>query len=751
MNDRGFDSDHLWAFITDSIRQGLPVFRHLVSRSSKSQLYFQNVQFAHQTIDLGSPGIKTDQDTVSPDEWVQANFYQAILTMKTALLLEMNPRPVVRPAGASLRSGQYSWSLPIRQAVEAIHREVDLDKIMFEELHNLLLFGSSIRLTYLQRRRIEDIECPVCRLPVRDGICPACELEVPEEEDGHLTVEVIPPHRVFLYPFTANSLDEVSLIAWVDIVPRHKAIHRLTVIGGLPESLVEAALERVYKTTSDEAAAYTADESLESRSLPEIKDLQRVVRRSMEICSDINMIGKRHQDQANIPLFPITTLFVRRHSVANLHCDLALHFVEDAFIGATEVDFDTSVELFINRRVPGRIYGDGEEALINQQDALNNLLTVSYISALSRSFSVIAGDPTRVNLDDVPRFPNSLIIDVTTGPEQSVKNALEVVPGTPITPDVPALRDAILTNMQILAQVFPVLFGSLPAGVEAYKAIEVLRSQSLRAMRPFVASWCASHKRWLQKALKLAARAWRQPRITNMGGYIFYVDGELIDNGIDNVHLELDPNVIFPTGEQDRRTLIIQGIQSGIIDPRRDEFTRLRIASELGMDWLDDELVNEIERQKHEINMMIATEKFAVIDPYDQHVLHYRVIIQFLRSEYGRYLKEAKPDVYRLIESHGKIHGFLAVKDYERAAAEMSSVGIREWMMEKAQYEDADELARKLSELTPRVVEMFQKAESTEPVQPITTPPEGAPAAPLGEEAVQGTQPVLDLFSLIGQ
>jgi hypothetical protein len=766
-----FDTDRLWAFVADALRAGMPTFRRLVSRSAKSQLYFQNVQFAHQVEAVPASATtvpSTQNEGIGPDEWVQANFYQAILTMKMALLMEMNPRPVVRPAGVSVTAGKYSWSLPIRQAIDAIHREIDLDRVIFEELHNLLLFGSSFRFTYVKQRPVEEMECPICQIPVSRDVmaCPGCGIELPFHDDGELAVEVVPPMRVFLYPHTADSIGEVALLAWVDFVPRHRAIERLTTIWKLPLENIEPALERVYLTCSEEMLE--GEEEPEQRNLPEIKELQQTVRRFIDICGDINTIGRRFgAGGGKVPSFPITSVLIRRGTLMGLQCDVALHFVEDRFIGATEVDFDMMVEMFINRRVPGRIYGDGEEALINQQDALNNLLTISYISALSRSFSVIAGDPTRANLDDVPRFPNSLVIDVATGPEQSVKNALEIVPGTPITPDVPALRDSILTNMQILAQVFPVLFGNLPAGVEAYKAIEVLRSQSLRAMRPIVASWCAAHKRWLSKALTLASRTWRYPRVTSAGGYIFYVDGNMIGDGAASVRLELDPNMVFPTGEQDRRTLIIQGIQTGLIDPKRDEISRLRTVSELGIDMLEDELINEIERQKHEINTMISTRKFAIIDPYDQHVLHYRVVLQFLRSEYGRYLKETQPDVYRLIESHGKIHGFMAVKDYERAAVEMSAVGIREWMMEKARFVDADELTKKLKEITPELLGMFaaqERAEmagaggqaaavSEQALQAMMTQPqtpetaEATPAAAPGGELVSP----LDILSALGQ
>jgi hypothetical protein len=211
--------------------------------------------------------------------------------------------------------------------------------------------------------------------------------------------------------------------------------------------------------------------------------------------------------------------------------------------------------------------------------------------------------------------------------------------------------------------------------------------------------------------------------------------------------VSIQPHVVFPTGEQDKRELVRQALQAGVAD-MSDPLVKARVLSELGIDFVDEATISEIDRQRAEINEMIATGRFVPTDPHDRHQVHYRVCLSFLRSEYGQYLKSHNPDVYRFIEAHSKIHAFVAMGDYERAAAEMSKVGIREWIIEKAAYEDIKELTEAVLGLvrgpTPSSngASAAGKPEGLRPIETIT-----APVAAPNEAAIGGG----DLESLLGQ
>lgn len=680
---KAINTDRLVDFLDRALSSITPSFRQFCSRALKNQLYFQNVQFAHNVPQVGSQL----EENISQDEWVQANFYQAILTMKHALLSELNPVPVVR---SSSTRGSIAGLLATRQAIEVILREVEFDRILNEELWNLLVFGLSTRFTYPSAgERIQPELCLSCEVPLVQQSCPVCRETYPEIEDQRIATLVIPPTQTFFFPESASDISEISVFGWTSILDRAAAIRRLSIFS-IDDETSRCAIDAELGLGDDNRPP-TA-----SWSLPRIKEIIQIVRRvSRGMCS-LGTPPQTSPQPSNTPRelsIPISHIFIRQGSLADIDSHLVLHFIGEKFLAATTHSIDDHVSVFRHRIIPGRFLPDSEESVRDQQDAINNLLTISYISAMTRSFSIISVDARRVDPNTIPRFPNSLVVEVDSPvPEVPVRNLVDVVPGVPITPDVPALRDTFISNMQILGQTFPVLFGQLPPGVEAYKAIEVLRTQSLRAMRPFLQSWYASHFRWIRQAISIARKAWRRVRPSLVDGFVFFVDPQTID---ENVALYLQPSHITPAGEQDRRTLIIQGLAASLID-LSNPTNRLKVLSELGLEEFESELSQEMDVQKNEINTMIQTEEFVPVNPIDNHQLHYFVVRGFLRSPYGRMLKEKNPELHMKIESHGKIHMYMAAAQYELAAAEMAKVGILRWMETEAV--DTEELVRRLKE-----------------------------------------------------
>lgn len=676
------DTDRLVDYLDRVIRSVGGSFRQFCSRSLKNQLYFQNVQFVHNVPQVGSQY----EENVSPDEWVQANFYQAILTMKHALLSELNPVPVVRAASPKTNIANL---LTTRQAIEVILRESDFDNLINVELWNLLLFGMSTRIVYTEaREKIEPSVCLHCQIPLVRNECALCGDKYPGVEDRAIKTLVVAPYSTFFFPETASRIEDVAVMGWTEVLDRATALSRLAIFGLTGEEAAQAI---------DSELGLETTEVWRSWALPRLREIITVVRK---VCRGMSAIGQ--PPQSNPPgvvqgrstdlTTAVTHIFIRKGAIPDLsECDLTLHFIGENFFAATTHSLDDHVSVFRHRVVPGRFIADSEESVRDQQDAINNLLTLSYISAMTRSFSIISVDARRVDPNSIPKFPNSLVVEVDSPiPEVPVRNLVDVVPGTPITPDVPALRDTFITNMQILGQTFPVLFGQLPPGVEAYKAIEVLRSQSLRAMRPFLQSWYSSHFRWVRQAVALARRSWKSLRASSLDGVTFFVDPDTIDA---DVALYIEPSNITPTGEQDRRALLLQGVGSGLIDISNPS-NKLRVLSELGLEQFEAELSQELDVQKQEINKMIETGEFEPVNLIDNHQVHYFVVRGFLRSPYGRMLRERKPDLYLRIEIHGKIHMYLAAGQYESAAAEMAKMGIIKWMEEGR--EGAEEIISKL-------------------------------------------------------
>jgi hypothetical protein len=687
----------------------LNLFRDYVVRSTINCLYYQNMHLRPSSIPTDRSDGQSPSSYTPEEGWLQWNFYQAIITMKESLLLDFNPVPVLKQGHHPNRDA--SKLISTRQAVDCVLDEADLDRNIPLELLNLLIFGNSWRFTMPWPKDEEfeatEPECPTCEILLDvEHTCPRCEQSYSpnafaQGPDHRLNLDIVLPWWVMPVPIVSSS-GKTSILVRSQVITRSEIKDQLRVM--LPDKDTCGILGSKVMDTPVAEDVFTA-------SLPSLSRLFRLAQNIISMSRTFGDVfpavygGAALGTDRRLARFYVQ-IWVRRDTFNDEHGDCVLHFLEGQYIGTSQHKIDDHWVHIVSRDIPGRVLGDGEDALINQQDALNNLLSLGYTSAQSRSFGLIAAARDVIDVDDYRRVPNMITTVGTAGPESQIdlNKMLVMLPGQSITGDVTELRQAIVYNMQISGQTLPVLFGQLPPGVEAYKAIEVLRAQSLRAMRPFLTNEYKGHLQWVKQSLRLGQTHWKEARESTLNGIYFPVDPSEIDP---QVGFRMEPSLIVPTGERESRQRVMEGLQLGLIDPT-DPLNRVELLSELSLERFERPLITEIESQNEEIEEMIERRQMVPIAPRaDNHLVHFYIVRNFLRSDYGRYLRRKQPEIYHLIEIHGQIHAYIADGKIERAVNEMTKAGILNYML------DADREKLKSGELKAELDMVYnrQKAE----------------------------------------
>ncbi|MBI4468124.1 MAG: hypothetical protein HY650_02260 [Acidobacteria bacterium] len=697
------DPIKFYGALDNVITREVTLFIEFVMRCLMNCLYFQGLQFDSGDLRnesaLGTDA--TGEGAALHEGWYQQNYYQAFLTMKQALLMDVNPVPQLK--GSRRPDHDPANTLMTRQAIECLLDEAEIDSLIPEELLNTLLFATSWRFTMPYPSGDDDqtpqIErCPDCEVVLVDKGCPLCQTNFGrpggdlEEEgpDQALRVESVIPWWVLPIPMTAKKLRDVGILVRTQVLPRHSLKEQLEVyFPGL-----ESADPRTGESMKIDIDPWDpiADEPIpEDIYTLHMSSLGRLFRLSRKIIAETRTFGMGFPmsygsysmgSERRMQRFYVQ-IWVRGETFDDCHGDLVLHFLEGKYIGQSKHRIDDHWTPITARMIPGRIYGDGEDAAINNQDAINNLLSLGYMSAQTRSYSRIFMTRDLFNLNDLRTGPNTVVPAPSASAGSSdvdLSKAMYIVQPQAITGDVKELRDQGISFMQTSMGVFPVLFGQLPPGVEAWKAIETLRANTLRGMRPWLTNWYAGHQVWTRQGLKLSKTAWKRKRNSKLNNVLFKVDPKRIN---EDVKFKMEPSLIIPTGEQDKRQRTLQGLQLQLIDPT-DPLNRVQLLTELGLEHYEQALLAEIEAQSAEIEEIIETRRAIPISPkIDNHLIHYFIVRYFLRSDYGRYLRKTDPMVYQLIETHGQIHAFIADGKIEEAINEMVRAGILDFILSR--------------------------------------------------------------------
>lgn len=682
-----------------AIQRELKTFRDYVMKCMTMLLYYQNIMMT--SAEARSEGTTNN---AGEEGWVQINLFQALLTMKQSLMLDFNFVPLIK---SDSRQQRRAGSLiSTRKAIDCLISEWKLDEKVLHEILNILLGGNSYRFQFpkpIPSDDLDEVLCPSCEVAMVNNHCATCDVSFDSlfesaKPDHVIDLEIISPWWVLPIPMTASSLQDVGVLVKMCVIPRHCVKEKLQLffprLMTVDENGCPVQIE-IDTDISEDGEISTGDVLIHNSHLSSLQELWNVAKRILELTKNFNMQPSTSFLATSNYEFNrfYVQVWVRKDVFDDCHGDLVIHFLDGRYIGCTDQAIDDHFSLSTGREMLGRLLGDGEDALIVLQDCLNNLVTLSYINAMSNSFSINIADRNYINVDDLHRVPNDIVVH-TTGqlPEVDLSKIFLRIPGQGLTQDVMELREALIYNMQVLAQVFPVLFGQLPPGVEAYKAIETLRAQSLRAMRPFYVSLSKGHVRSIAQGLRLAARYWAKPRVTEVNRVSFSVEPSKINT---NVQFSIKPNIIAPTGERDKRSIVVEAIQFGLIDIT-DPLNRIRIISELGLEEYESTLATEIDSQTAEIEKIITTRQAVPITPrVDNHLIHYYVVRDFLRSEYGRYLREEDPLIYQIIELHGQIHALIADGKIEEAASEMAKSGLLSWISRGGEP-DSEALLREL-------------------------------------------------------
>lgn len=590
------------------------------------------------------------------------NYFRSHIMYGVGIYVKNAPEFVFQPTANDFES--YAVSNAAKSALEVVKQNVGYNRMRALEAINLRLCGNSFRYSYYSLdSRYGSITSPIIEeqeAVIDSGYwqCPECNAEGegnPTECDqcGNAELALIPPTK-----------------AVVPLVVGQKEFPR-----GQEMSEAVNPLEVYVRSTSRDlweapflVRARTVDRIVLSSLFPD-----SIIKGSDESHADLSLIYQ--QSLADLPGDPTQyaawyerassaskTTFLQawiRPTLYSHDKEMLKQFPSGlyaAVAGETLLDSkdDSLDDHWVHLQytpVPGRLWADGDDDLVPKQLQLNEtdrlILRNTGYNSVPQTFI----DSQRIDKNKLVNDPGE-VNEVKPSQGKSVGDALHVVPGMSLSPEVHQWRADILTDFEYHSGVFGSAIGQHQPGVDTLGGQQQMANKTEENQSPMILLYQEANERWATQMLKIIAANWLDERVSAVMG----VNGswefqKLRGAALDMDKVKIEARIIPQDFAQQQA--FSQAIAVGALNPQDPRVAKkllelYQLPTDLDGFSLDAKVQwKEIEKMKAQPGLQIQPVPFV-----QNNEIHIEICRVWLNSDEA----ESMPEVAQAVYAHLMLH-----------------------------------------------------------------------------------------------
>ena len=537
------------------------------------------------------------------------NYYRSLI--RQGIRAYVQNEPLMEPVPSNDDAEAQAAAKAARTALEIIKKVVKYDQIRVEEALNLRLFGNSFRFNYFSKDprhgyvttpvyQDADVllspgssmcdqcgplegnfsQCPGCQAPISKTNPPvvsrlpfvAGSVRYPK---GEIVTEVVNPLEIYLRSSAYDLFHAPFLV-------RNRVVDRL-------------ALQSAYR---DIALAPRGDEG-GGEAYSTGGDLGLIYLQSLaDLPGDPTQYAAWYERATAAAKALLIEVWLRP-SIYFFDKELLRRFPDGLYIGKTgDVLLEARNEAiddhwthYVFNKVPGRIWGDGDDDLIPPQLKLDEVDRLFQRNQGYNSAPLLVIDSQRIDKNDIINDPSTIIECKSGG--KPIRDSFAEIDSKPLSPESMNWRNMQLQDMQFHAQVSPAAMGQHETGTNTFGGAESAAAKSDNALLPNLMLWKVADETWAMQALKIVASNWLDPRVKAVNG----INGRWEFQKLRGAALDMDKFTIetriLPIDPAEQESFS-QAVAAGVLNPQDPRVVR----KALDLWHLDSELDTSYEDTK---------------------------------------------------------------------------------------------------------------------------------------------------------
>ena len=550
------------------------------------------------------------------------NYYRSLV--RQGIRAYVQNEPLMEPVPSNDDAEAQAAAKAARTALEIIKKSVKYDQIRVEEALNLRLFGNSFRFNYFSKDprhgyvttpvyQDADVllspgasvcsncgplegnfsQCPGCQTPIHQTMPPVVS-RLPQlagtvrYPKGEIVTEVVNPLEVYL---RSSSYD-----LWhAPFIVRNRVVDRLALQSAFPDIQLAPA--------GDEGGgeAYATGGDLGLIYLQSLADLP----------GDPTQYAAWYERATTAAKALLIEVWLRP-SAYFFDKELVKRFPDGVYICKTgdtlcegrNESMDDHWTHYVFNKVPGRIWGDGDDDLIPPQLKLDETDRLIQRNQGYNSAPLLVIDSQRIDKNEIINDPSTIIECKSGG--RPIKDAFAEIESKPLSNETAMWRNMQLADMQFHAQVSPAAMGQHETGTNTFGGQESAAAKSDNALLPNLMLWKVADENWGMQVLKLASENWIDARVSAVNG----INGRWEFSKLRGAALDMDKFTlvtrILPIDPAEQESFS-QAVAAGVLNPQDPRVVRKaldlwHLDSELDTNYEDTKKQwKEIEQMKNSV------------------------------------------------------------------------------------------------------------------------------------------------------
>jgi len=556
------------------------------------------------------------------------NYYRSLI--RQGIRAYVQNEPLMEPVPSNDDAEAMAAAKAARTALEIIKKSVKYDQVRVEEALNLRLFGNSFRFNYFSKDPrhgyvttpvYQDADvllspgasiCDQCG-PLEGNFsqCPGCQAAIGKNTPpvvartpfasgtvrypkGEIITEVVNPLEIYL---RSSSYD-----LWhAPFIVRNRVVDRLALQSAYPYILLAPR--------GDEGGgeAYSTGGDLGLIYLQSLADLPGDPTQYAAWYERATAAAKALLVEAW--LRP-SIYFFDKELVRRFPDGLYISKTGDVLLEARNEAIDDHWTHYVFNKVPGRIWGDGDDDLIPPQLKLDETDRLIQRNQGYNSAPLLVIDSQRIDKNEIINDPSTIIECKSAG--RPIKDAFAEIESKPLSNETAMWRNMQLADMQFHAQVSPAAMGQHETGTNTFGGQESAAAKSDNALLPNLMLWKVADETWARQVLKLAAENWIDDRVRSVNG----INGRWEFSKLRGSALDMDKFTIetriLPIDPAEQESFS-QAVASGVLNPQDPRVVR----KALDLWHLDSELDTNYEDTKKQWKEIEQMKQSASQQPPD--------------------------------------------------------------------------------------------------------------------------------------
>jgi len=550
------------------------------------------------------------------------NYYRTLI--QHGVKAYVKNAPIIEPVPSNDDAEAQAATKAARTALEIIKRTVGYDAIRVEEGQNLRLFGNSFRFSYYSNDTrygyvttpvMQDHDvvispagsvcpndgpmegqfdtCPYCGSPIQEHIPPIVQrlpfqMGMVRYPKGEIVTECVNPLEVYL---RSSSYD----LSKAPFIVRNRVVDRLALQAAHPD------IQLAPKGDEGGGEAYSTGGDLGLIYLQSLADLPGDPTQYAAWYERATASAKALLIEAW--LRP-STYFFDKELAKRFPDGLYIRKTGDTLLCARNESIEDHWTHFVFTKVPGRIWGDGDDDVIPEQLKLDETDRLIQRNQGYNSVPLLIIDSQRIDKKEILNDPSTIIECKAAG--RPIRDAFDQIKAGQLTAETWQWRGTHIQDMQFHSRISPTAMGQHETGINTFGGQESAAAKSDDSLLPNLMLWKVSDERWARQVLKLASENWLDERVHSIQG----INGRWEYEKLRGAAIDMDKFTIVSRVlpiDPTQQDAFSQAVASGALDPQDPRVKRkmmelFHLPLELDS-FYDDAKVQwkEIERMKESL------------------------------------------------------------------------------------------------------------------------------------------------------